>query len=313
MKKIFIIGLFCILVCGMSAPTLAGDFPTRAITISNPWPAGGQLDVDTRRQQSCLEQTLGVDIIIKAKPGGGGSLGWSELVREKPDGYFVCGINLPHIILQPISRKDAGYKTDQIVPVVLFQSTPIALAVLKDSEFRTLEDLIAYAKKKPGAITCGGSGTWSGHHITHLQFQELVGVKMTYVPFKGASPQIAAFLGGHVRAAWGNSNNLVTHKGKIRVLAFGTKERFFHFPDVPTFKEKGIDLLAGIERGMGVPAGTPADRVKTIEQAFLKCSAKIKEANRRDGLLPLRMDSRESKAYIEHLKKVYKPILAKFL
>jgi tripartite-type tricarboxylate transporter receptor subunit TctC len=136
---------------------------------------------------------------------------------------------------------------------------------------------------------------------------------MTYVPFVGTSPQIAAFLGGHVQAVWANSNSFVQYKEKVRVLGFATKERFSHFPDVPTLQERNIDLISSIDRGLGVPAGTPPDRVKKLEEAFLHSSAKIKELNIRDGFVPLQMKSEECKAYIAHLKKVYKPILDEFL
>lgn len=316
MKRVMILALVLLLVglCVGPLTVAAAGFPERPVTYSVPWPPGGQSDVEARRQQPMLEKILGVKVIVQYKPGGGGSLGWSDLIKQKPDGYFICGINIPHIVLQPLARGDAGYKTEQLWPISLFQATPIGLAIMKDAPFKTLNDLIAHAKKNPGAITCGGSGTWSGHHIAHLQFQKLTDVTMTYVPHKGAAPQVAAFLGGHVQAIWGNSNDLVTHKERIRVLAFGTTKRFPQFPDTRTFKELGVDLLASIDRGVAAPPGTPAKVIKVLEKAFLKITSdpKVQDQMLKEGFITLEMGSKESKTYIAEKVETYKPIVKEF-
>lgn len=107
-------------------------YPTKSITYLITFNPGGQSDREARRQQPYLEKILGVKIVVDYKVGGGGALGWSELVRGKPDGYLMAGINIPHIILQPLQQK-TGYTTEQIVPISLFQRTPLGLAVLKKS------------------------------------------------------------------------------------------------------------------------------------------------------------------------------------
>ena len=172
-------------------------------------------------------------MLIDYKVGGGGALGWRELVKSKPDGHTMAGFNIPHIILQPL-QQEVGYKTEQIVPVALFQRTPLGLAVLETSPFKTLQEFVDYAKINPGSITIGGSGTFSGHHTASLRLEKLSGAKFTYVPFTGAAPQTTAFLGGHVAAMFGNSDDLVRYKEKIRVLAFASGERFPDFPASPT-------------------------------------------------------------------------------
>jgi tripartite-type tricarboxylate transporter receptor subunit TctC len=261
-----------------------------------------------------LEKYLGVDVIVQYKPGGGGSVGWAELIGKKPTGYFISGINIPHIILQPLARGNAGYETEQLQPIAFFQATPIGLAVLKDSEFKSLSELTEYAKQNPGAVTCGGSGTWSGHHIAHLQFSKVAGITMTYIPESGAAKSIASFLGGHVQAVWANSNDLVQHEDKVRVLAFGSEKPFPNMPDTPTFKSLGFDILASIDRGAGAPPGTPADRIQKLEEAFLKIATdpKIMEQMKRDGFVPLAMGSEESKAYIQKMRKAWEPVVKEF-
>lgn len=314
MKKYIAMALAFSLVLGLGLIAHAEDYPSEPITYTIPFNPGGQSDLEARRQQPMLEDILGTSVIIQYKPGGGGSVGWAELVRAKPDGYTIAGINVPHIVLQPLARGNAGFETSQIKPIAFFQTTPIGLAVLKDSQFKTLDDLIEYAKANPGAVVTGGSGTWSGHHIANLQLQEKAGIETTYVPYKGAAPAVAAFLGGHVQALWGNSNDLYQHKDKLRVLAFGTKEPFSPMPDVPTFESLGYNLYASIDRGAGAPPGTPDEKIKVLQDAFLKIAndPKVQEQMLQDGFVPMSLGSKEAEEYIQQKVADWKPVVEKF-
>src|SRR5574342_1060294 len=177
-KPLWRAGLFAVLVAalaGVTAPVPAAtDFPTKPVTYLITFDPGGQSDREARRQQPHLERILGQKVLIDYKVGGGGALGWRELVKSKPDGYLMAGFNIPHIILQPL-QQEVGYKTEQIIPVALFQRTLLALAVLSTSPFKTLQEYVEYAKKNPGALTVGGSGTFSGPHMAALRFQKLSG------------------------------------------------------------------------------------------------------------------------------------------
>ena len=313
MKKVLVF-LLAILTVAVLAPQGQAAYPDKPITYQIPFGPGGQSDLEARRQQPRLEEILGVKVVVQYKPGGGGSVGWANLIQQKPDGYFISGINIPHIILQPLARGNAGYKTDQLKPIALFQATPIGLAVLKESKFKSLDDLVKFAKENPGTVTTGGSGTWSGHHIANLQFGKLAGIQTTYIPESGAAKSIAAFLGGHVQAVWANSNDLVQHADKIRVLAFGTKKPFPNMPDVPTFQSLGYKLYASIDRGVGAPPGTPDDIIKILQDAFLKIASdpKIQEQMKNDGFVPLAMDAKETKAYIEEMTLEWAPVVKEF-
>jgi tripartite-type tricarboxylate transporter receptor subunit TctC len=285
-------------------------YPSKPITYLVTFNPGGQSDREARRQQPLLEEILGVKVLVDYKVGGGGALGWSDLVRSKPDGTTICGINIPHIILQPM-QQETGYKTEQIVPVSIFQRTPLGLAVLKDSPYKTLKDFLDAAKAKPGEVTIGGSGTFSGHHIATLRLQKLTGTRFNYVPFTGAAPQITAFLGGHVMAVFGNSDDLVKYADSLRVLAMADDSRFFAFPDAPTFQESGIDLEETIDRGVGVPPNTPENVVKTLEAAFLKIAKNpdIQAQMKKEGFVPLAMGNKESEAHIKKMTTVYADIV----
>jgi len=302
--------MLCVAMTGTSAFGQEKPYPTKSVTYLVTFDPGGQSDREARRQQPILEKILGQKVIVDYKVGGGGALGWSELVRSQPDGYLMAGINIPHIILQPMQQA-TGYKTEQIVPVAIFQRTPLALAVLKTSPYKTLKEFMDAAKAKSGDISIGGSGTFSGHHVATLRLQKMAGTKFNYVPFTGAAPQITAFLGGHVNAIFGNSDDLVKHADSIRVLAVAADSRFFGFPETPTFKEAGVDLVESIDRGIGLPPKTPDAVVKKLEAAFMQIAKDpaIQEQMKKEGFVPLAIGSAESKAYIEKMTAIYKDIV----
>jgi len=245
-----------------------GAFPSKPITYIIPFDPGGQSDITAQYQKPDLEKALGTSVVIRHMPGAGGAVAWANLVKTKPDGYTICGNNIPHIVVQPMVRDNAGYQTEQLLPVYLFQTTPIGLAVLKSSPYKTLDEFVAYAKAHPGEITVGGSGTHSGHHLALLQLQYLSGATFTYIPSTGAAPSVATFLGGHTQALFANSDDLVGHREEITVLAIGTEGPFAALPGVRTFKDQGLDMTAGIDRGVCVPPDTPASVVQALEEAF---------------------------------------------
>lgn len=295
--------VWCLMVVFVLVPGLAvgaSDFPKGPITYVIPFNPGGQSDVEARLQQPYLEKILGVKIVVEYKPGAGGALAWTQFAKAKPDGYTVCGINIPHIILQPLSQKDAAYKTEDLKPLAIFESTPIGLAVKKGSKISTLKEFIDYAKANPGKITVGISGKLTGHHMASLQFEKRTGIKLTLVTFTGAAPQTTALLGGHVEAMWGNSSDLVSYRNDIKILAIGTEKRMDTLPDVPTFQELGMKFTPRIDRGVAVPKETPAGITATLEKAFLDTVQK-KEYNdkiTKAGFVAMGLNSKESMKYI---------------
>ena len=303
---IAILGLVLAL-CPQTGWCQAQPYPTRQLTYLIPFDPGGQSDVEARRQQPHLARILGQQVIIDYKVGGGGALGWRELTKSKPDGYLFCGFNIPHTILQPL-QQEVGYKTEQLVPVALFQRTPVGLAVPANSPYKTLEEFIQAAKKDPGKLSVGGSSFFSGPHFATMRFEKLAGVKLSYVPFTGAAPQITALLGGHTDAGMTFSNDLVRFIDKLRILAMATDQRMPQFPNVPTFKELGFDLVEAVDRGVIVPPKTPAEVVAKLEAAFLEIAKNpdIQEEMRKKGFMPLAMGAAESKAYLDKLTAQYK-------
>ncbi|KPJ86257.1 MAG: hypothetical protein AMS17_13275 [Spirochaetes bacterium DG_61] len=280
------------------------QYPTHSIDYVIPFNPGGQSDITAQYQKDDLQKALGVNIILKYMPGAGGAVAWASMAKTEPDGYTICGNNIPHIIIQPLVRDNGGYETDQLIPVYCFQTTPIGLAVLKDSRYKTLQEFISYAKSHPEEITIGGSGTHSGHHLALLQLQKLTGTRFTYIPSTGAAPSVANFLGGHTTALFANSNDLVQHSDKIIVLAMGTEKRFPPLPNVPTFRELGINMTAGIDRGVCVPPRTPPQIVKTLEDIFAQVCTGEKFVSKMEelGFVVQQMKSEEYRRYIDEKK-----------
>lgn len=255
--------------CGSGSPEeAAANYPEQRIDYILPFDPGGESDITARLQQEPLQDELGQSVSISYQPGAGGALGWSELTRTEPDGYTVMGCNLPHTILQPLLRDDAGYETDQLKPVYYFQSTPNALLVPNDSEIETLDDFVAAAEAEPGALSVGGSGDFSANHIGTLAFADSAGVDVTYTPFSGTGTAVPALLGGHVDALMSYSPQIVQLEEDVRAIAVMTQERMPGLEDVPTFVEQGHDLVDGAYRGVCVPEDTPDEVVDRLAEAF---------------------------------------------
>ena len=294
-------------------------YPTRKITYVICFNPGGQSDRAARMQQPLLEKILKQKVIIDYTIGGGGAIGWGELARAKPDGYFMAGFNVPHIILQPLLAQvqplilgQIRYKTEQIVPVAIFQRTPLALAVLKKSPYKTYQRFIDAARKNPGALSIGCSGTFSGFHMAALRLEKLAGAEFAIRPVTGSASEMEGFLHGEYDAIFGASDDLTRHKDKSLVLAFATEQRFPGFPDVPTFRELNVDLLEAVDRGVAVPPKTPNHIIKKLEAAFLEiaASAETQAEMKKQGLIPVAMGHDESAAYIAKMTSIYKERVA---
>jgi tripartite-type tricarboxylate transporter receptor subunit TctC len=247
-----------------SAPVVA-----QTLTYVIPFPAGGESDVTARIQEPSLRSMSGRDVVVQYKAGAGGATAWASLNKLPADGSTVMGTNLPHIFLQPM-EKDVGYKTDDLVNVYVFQLTPDAIVVPADSPYKSLKDLIDAAKKTPGAITMSGSGTNSGPHLSAITFNKLAGVKTTYIPFSGTATSVAAMLGKQVNAAMTFTTAALQQGDKVRMLAVALDQRLPSHPDVPTFKELGLDMMSGVFRGVAVPKGTPEAERKKLSDLFGK-------------------------------------------
>jgi len=312
--KVFIIAIsFMICLLAFGSPASA-DFPNKPVKFLIPFNPGGQSDVAAQLLRPGLKEKLGVSIVPQYRKGGGGAVGWTMLTQKKPDGYMMAVTNLPHIVVQPMMIKGVKYKTDQLAPVFLYASTPGGIAVKADDDrFNSLKDLIDFAEKNPKKLAIGGTGKFTGNHLGYLRFVQQAGIDTTYVSFQGAAPQTAAILGGHVQAIYGGTFIFANNRDKLKVLAVATEERLKDFPDTPTFKEAGLDLVLGIDRGVTVPAGTPRDRIDILANALRHAAAtpEFKEGMAKLGFNLVGLGPKEYAEFIETRKAQYIDILKK--
>ena len=255
------------LALGLGAAAPAAAFPDEEITYLIPFNPGGESDVTARLQEAPFNEITGQSFVIQYMPGAGGATAWSQLNGLPADGHTIMGFNLPHLFLQPMEGR-VGYETDDIAVVNIFQLTPHALIVRADSPIETIEDYIAEAEAAPGAITVAGTGSNSANEVAQRTFDTAAGISTTYVPFSGTAATTPALLGNQVRAQWGFPTVAVEQGDNVRMLAVAMEERHPLFPDVPTFKEKGIDLVGGAYRGIAVPQDTPEDLRQQLSDIF---------------------------------------------
>ena len=239
------------LVAGLLSANAQAEI-TGPVSYIIPFGPGGESDISARFQQSFFKEKFGQDLVISYKPGGGGAVGWASLNGLNGDGHTIMGVNLPHIIIKP-AQKEVGFTTDSLTSFYWFHFTPDAIVVNADSPIKTLQDFIDEAKKNPGALTLSGSGKASANHLAQIKFDKMAGIKTTYVPFKGTGASVTALLGNQVKAQWGYTTVGATQGDAVRLIAVAMEERHPLFPNVPTFKELGYDMIGGAYRGIALP------------------------------------------------------------
>ena len=281
--------------------------PEKNLNYYQAFPAGGESDLSARHQEMVLKKRCAaIETIIQYKPGAGGGLMWAQMNQLAGDGLNVVGINLPHIVFQPLEGQ-VQYKTEDITPVFWFHYTPDALIVPESGTIKTFQDFIAAAKANPGKISLGGSGLNSANHAAHERLDAAFGVKTTYIPFKGTGDMSTAVLGGHVGGAMSYTAFAINNKGKMRALAVAMEKRHPLLPDVPTFRELGVDWVDGAYRGIGVPKSTPPEVKKRLSDLFMALNkdAEMGELAAKSGFELVNVGGAEMDAFMKEKTKLY--------
>lgn len=256
----------------MCTSAIADDYPQRPVNVIVSFGPGGGTDVAARTIEPFIEKYLDEDLVIMNKPGAGGEVGFSLLAASDPDGYTMGFINIPAMFAYSYAR-ETKYSRESFAPIANLVYDPGIFAVKEGSQIKTLEELIEYGKKNPGALPIGTSGSvGSSEHLAILQVESITGAKFNHVPFGSTSALRTALLGGHVPVAAFNLSEAVDYQqeGAIIILGVMDSERSDTAPDVPTFKEVGIDLVTGSSRGLAFPANVPAEIVSKVSAAVAK-------------------------------------------
>lgn len=259
--------------------------PEKNLLYWQAFPPGGESDLSARHQQVVLKKKCAAtDTIIQYKAGAGGGLMWGQMNNLAGDGLNVVGINLPHIVFQPLEGQ-VQYKTQDITPVFWFHYTPDILVVPEQSPIRTFADFIKAAKADPGKLSLGGSGLNSANHAAHERMNAAFAVKTNYIPYKGTGDMTTAVLGAQVDGAMTYSAFAINNKTRVRALAIAMDKRHPLLPDVPTFRELGVDWVDGAYRGIGVPKSTPPEVRRRLAElwATLNNDPEMKELAAKSG------------------------------
>ncbi len=296
------LGMACMGSAAVSQPC-----PDKNVQYWQAFPPGGESDLSARHQQMVLKKKCAtIDTVVQYKAGAGGALMWTQMNQLPADGLNVVGVNLPHIVLQPIEGQ-VQYKTADVTPVYWFHYTPDTLVVPEQSAIKTFADFIRAAKASPGALSLGGSGLNSANHAAHERLNTAFGVKTIYVPFKGTGDMATAVMGAQVDGAMSYSAFAINNKTRIRPLAVAMDKRHPLLPDVPTFKELGVNWVDGAYRGIGVPKATTAEARKRVSDLWrqLNTDPEMKVLADRSGFELINVGVEEMDAFMKEKIATY--------
>jgi len=304
-QHLVVFWLAIVVATPLQAAENAASYPNAPVNYVIPFGAGGESDIAAHLQQPFFQELTGQDLIISRKPGGGGAVVWNAMNTMPGDGYTIIGVNLPHIILQPLLG--AKYKTSDITVVYMFHYTPHAIVVRQDSRFKTLKDLVAYARKSTKPLVFSGSGQGSANELAKIRFDKLANISTRYEAFKGTGASVSALVLEAADAGWGYLTTGLNYEDDVRLLAIATDKRSSRLPDVPTFRELGYDLIGGAYRGIAVPKSTPVAIRRRISDIFAKINRdpKMRAEMEKRGFAPIDISYDEMAKFLEQKRKEY--------
>jgi tripartite-type tricarboxylate transporter receptor subunit TctC len=272
-------------VLAFAGSAQAQQFPTRPVTLIVPWPAGGSTDIGMRALANATEKHLGQPIVIENRAGAGGTIGPGGMASSaKPDGYTISQLPIT-VFRMPFIQKTSFDPTKDFTYIIHVTGYTFGVVVKSDSPWKTFQEFLADAEVNPGKIDYGSPGVGTSLHITMEQIAKQQGIKWTHIPFKGNAENMNALMGGHIHAVadstgWGP----LVNAGTFRLLVTWGAERTKNWPDVPTLKETGINMVSNSPFGIGGPKGMDPAVVKILHDAFKKG---MEEQSYKDAMVKL--------------------------
>lgn len=276
-------------------------FPNKPIKLVIAFPAGGPTDITMRALADNASKILGQTVVVENKPGAGGTLPAQGLQTAPADGYTLAQIPLG-VFRLPYTTKISWDPVKDISYVLNVTGYAFGLVVPADSPLKTWTHFVAWAKANPGKLSYGSTGTLTSPHLTMELVAQKLGLELLHVPYKGSADLMQAVLGGHLMAASDSTGFAPqVEAGKLRVLNTWGAERLAKFPDAPTLKELGLDIVQNSPFGIGAPKGTPAAVVKRLHDAFKQAMEmdSYKTALGRYDMVPMYMGSAQYGKFAE--------------
>lgn len=249
----------------------ADPFPTRPVQLVVVYPAGGGNDLHCRAVASAASEYIEQPLVAVIKSGGGGAVGTDFVAKAKPDGHTLACVDNGALVLMPQVQK-VPYSRADFVPVALINRIPFVLTVRGDSPWKSAQELVNEAKQNPGKVNAAIVGLMSSDHYAMALFAERAGIKFNYVTYGGGGPKVKAMLSGESKVDMLFPGLIVPHlkAGTMRPLAVAGAKRAPELPEVPTFKELGLDVEGYIWIALYAPKATPADRVEKLRRVVEK-------------------------------------------
>lgn len=249
---------------------VAQAFPAQPITLVVPWPPGGGSDIAMRMVADAASKKLSVPVVVVNKPGAGGTIGLKEVATAKPDGYTL-GMIATGAVFAQYNNPNANAIADFDL-IAFFGDDPSLLTASAKSGIKSVAEFVAAAKAAPGKLKNGNDQPGGSSYITAALMEKKLGVRVVKVPYAGFAPTVQALLSGEIDTVTVPAPDIVQHQksGAVRILAVAGIERHFLAPDVPTFREQGIDFVAGAWRVIAGPKGIPPDRLAHLEAKLVE-------------------------------------------
>jgi tripartite-type tricarboxylate transporter receptor subunit TctC len=287
-KRPFVIAALVVAaLCSAATAGAQGTYPSKLVRLLCWTSAGSPLDVMMRQVGKQLGEMFGQTFVVENRPGGEGVLAMSLLLNAPADGYTI--LSTTSSMSFAMAASDMKYGPNDFVVLPALQAEPSAIAVRADSPFKTMKDFVDAIRAKPDKISVGGFSSAGFHQYVFYRLQQAAGFKSIWVPFKGGSDAAVALLGGHIDVAVMTPSSGLSQlkSGEIRLIGISSGSRNEYFPDVPTFKEQGYDIVEEIWRSVMVKAGTP----KTVLDPLMMAIDKMKTTKQWKDFSTLNMQS----------------------
>jgi tripartite-type tricarboxylate transporter receptor subunit TctC len=266
------LAVIAVLAALIAAPALGAEYPTKPITLIIPFPAGGAVDLASRAVANAARNYLGQPVICENKAGGGGTVGPSLVVSKPADGYTLAILTASPTIAWHMDKLQFNPAQD-VTFVARLYGFLSGVVVRADAPWKTMPEMIAEAKNNPNKLSFGSPGVGTPTHLAMEELAQLTGIKLTHVPYKGGGEDIPALLGGHVDFLSEASGWVpMVDAGKFRLLAVYGQKRSERYPQVPTMKEMGYEVVVDAAAGLVGPKGLPQPVVQRLEEAFRKAA-----------------------------------------
>ncbi len=291
----------------------ASDYPSRPIELVVPFGAGGGTDILARVTAEAAKKHSSQPITVVNRPGASGSIGLTEVVNARPDGYKIAMITVEMAIIPHMGIAKFSPEAD-FTPLVRLNADPVVLTVSATSPWKTIEEMVDAAKKSKDPLKFGNAGTGGVSHLAAVALAQKAGTTFNHVPFQGNAPAVVALLGGHIDAVTASPSEVFSfvQSGKLRALAVLADQRLGGaFAQVPTMKERNIDLSVGTWRGLAAPKGLPADVLARLSAIAMKTANEpaVKEAMEKQNLGYSVADGEAFRKQIANDSALYKQLI----